>query len=424
MGYQLRMHNEIRDWLKGQRATEPELARLVGEAVLALLDAGEILGPPLVLPLESVLQAPDDPREALDYSYQRQLEALTKVRRGVADVATSRKRIELQVNQVEHQIAKLTRRREDALEAGQESAASEALSHEAGLREQLAQLRQQYDLLSGEEEKLTRASQRLQAKVEAFRMQKETLKARYTAAEASQRIRAAFAEIGEDSGDTEDEIVSMYASPGPAEGMAEGDELLEEIQEFPASPGDGPASGDDEGVPPPPGMLVLRSGAPYDEGVDLLFLVEPQDTAVLLAYVADPGGSRDEYRAVLPAATARLEALRAVQPPGPSPAGFTSYDQESFLDEFFPGEETEVEIGANTLVARNRAHTLAEAREEMRLTQAHVAERMQARLDRVAAIESAEPGATEVRTLAAYVRALGGRLEIVAHIGGERIILK
>ena len=102
MGYQLRMHNEIRDWLKGQRATEPELARLVGEAVLALLDAGESLGPPLVLPLESVLQAPDDPREALDYSYQRQLEALTKVRRGVADVATSRKRIELQVNQVEH----------------------------------------------------------------------------------------------------------------------------------------------------------------------------------------------------------------------------------------------------------------------------------------------------------------------------------
>jgi hypothetical protein len=171
-------------------------------------------------------------------------------------------------------------------------------------------------------------------------------------------------------------------------------------------------------------MLVLRSGAPYDEGVDLLFLVEPQDTAVLLAYVADPGGSREGFRAVLPTVTARLEALRAVQPPGGSPAGFTSYDQEPFLDEFFPGEETEVEIGANTLVARNRAHTLAEARERMRLTQANVAERMRVRLDRAAAIERADPGATEVRTLAAYVRALGGRLEIVAHIGGERIILK
>ena len=40
----------------------------------------------------------EDPRETLDYSYQTQLELLQKVRRGVADVATSRKRVELQVN--------------------------------------------------------------------------------------------------------------------------------------------------------------------------------------------------------------------------------------------------------------------------------------------------------------------------------------
>jgi DNA-binding XRE family transcriptional regulator len=425
MGYRLRMHNEIRDGLTGMRATEPELARLVGEAVLALLDVGESLRPPLVLPLESVLQEPDDPREALDFSYQRQLEALTQVRRGVADVATSRKRVELQVNQVEHQIAKLTRQREVALDAGQESVASEALSREAALREQLAELRRQYGKLTGEEERLTVASQRLQAKVEAFRMRKETLKATYTAAEASQRIRAAFAEMDMDAADTEAEVVSWYAPPGPAEGTAEAGELLEDIQEpEAATPEDDPGPDEDQGVSPPPGLLVLRAGAPDDERAGLLFLVEPQDTAVLLAYVANPGGSHDEYRAVLPAATARLEALRAVQPPGASPADFTSYDQESFLDEFFPGEETEVEIGANTLVARNRAHTLAEAREQMRLTQAHVAERMHVRPDRVAAIERAEPGATEVRTLAAYVRALGGTLEIIAHIGGERITLK
>ena len=62
MGYQLRMHNEIRDWLTGLRGTQPELARLVCEAVLAMLDAGGSLGPPLVVPLESVLRPPDDPR--------------------------------------------------------------------------------------------------------------------------------------------------------------------------------------------------------------------------------------------------------------------------------------------------------------------------------------------------------------------------
>ena len=46
----------------------------------------------------------EDPRETLDYSYQRQLELLTKVRRGVADVATSRKRVELQMNQLQQPV--------------------------------------------------------------------------------------------------------------------------------------------------------------------------------------------------------------------------------------------------------------------------------------------------------------------------------
>ena len=46
------------------------------------------------------LDRAEDPRETLDYSYQRQLDLLAKVRRGVADVATSRKRVELQVNQL------------------------------------------------------------------------------------------------------------------------------------------------------------------------------------------------------------------------------------------------------------------------------------------------------------------------------------
>jgi hypothetical protein len=52
-----------------------------------------------------------------------------------------------------------------------------------------------------------------------------------------------------------------------------------------------------------------------------------------------------------------------------------------------------------------------------------MAMRMNMRQERVAAIERAEPGATEVRTLAAYVHALGGTLEIIASIGDERIVL-
>src|ERR1700685_1471583 len=131
MSYRLRMHTKIHDWLTGLRGTEPEAARLVGEAVLAMLEAGEGRGPPLVVPLETALRPPADPRETLDYSYQRQLEALTKVRRSVADVATSRKRVELQMNQLQQQADKLDGQARKALGAGREDLAREALTRKS-----------------------------------------------------------------------------------------------------------------------------------------------------------------------------------------------------------------------------------------------------------------------------------------------------
>jgi hypothetical protein len=182
MSYELQMHTKIHDWLTGLRGTEPEVARLVGEAVLAMLEAGASLGPPLVVPLETALLPPADPREALDYSYQRQ---------------------------------------------------------------------------------------------------------------------------------------------------------LEEISDLTATFPDGSGSADDDAVVAPPGLMELRPGAP-----------------------------------------------------GSMPAGLLG---------------TEVEIGAAALIARHRARTLAQARQLTGLTQAQVAGRMRVRQERVSAIERADPGATEIRTLAAYV---------------------
>src|SRR5215203_1365642 len=136
---------------------------------------------------DKALDKLEDPRQTLDYSYQRQLELLQKVRRGVADVATSRKRVELQATQ---------------------------LNTQADLQTQQAQLQ-------GEEEKLTRASQRLQAKVDAFRTRKETIKATYSAAEAQTRINEAFSGISEEMGDVglavqraEDKTAQMQARAG------------------------------------------------------------------------------------------------------------------------------------------------------------------------------------------------------------------
>ena len=163
----------------------------------------------------------EDPRETLDYSYQRQLELLTKVRRGVADVATSRKRVELQMNQLQQQANKLEDQARKALGMGREDLARAALERKASAQSQLNDLQVQYAQLQGEEEKLTVASQRLQSKVDAFRTRKETIKATYTAAEAQTRINEAFSGISEEMGDVgmaiqraEDKTAQMQARAG------------------------------------------------------------------------------------------------------------------------------------------------------------------------------------------------------------------
>jgi phage shock protein A len=148
-----------------------------------------------------VLDKAEDPRETLDYSYQKQLELLQKVRRGVADVATSRKRIELQLQQLQAQADKLEDQGRKALAVGREDLAREALTRRSGVQQQMQDLQTQYSTLQGEEEKLTLASQRLQAKVDAFRTRKETIKATYTAAEAQTRIGEAFSGISEEMSD-------------------------------------------------------------------------------------------------------------------------------------------------------------------------------------------------------------------------------
>jgi phage shock protein A len=149
----------------------------------------------------SALDAAEDPRETLDYSYQKQLELLTKVRRGVADVATSRKRLELQMQGLQQQSDKLAEQARKALSMNREDLAREALARKSGIETQIGDLRTQHAALQGEEEKLTLASQRLQAKVESFRTRKETIKATYTAAEAQTRIGEAFSGISEEMSD-------------------------------------------------------------------------------------------------------------------------------------------------------------------------------------------------------------------------------
>ena len=167
------------------------------------------------------LDRAEDPRETLDYSYEKQLELLTKVRRGVADVATSRKRVEIQAQQLQASAAKLRSQAQQAVQAGHDDLAREALTRAAAADQQVADLQTQQAQLQAEEEKLTAASQRLQTKVDAFRTRKETIKATYTAAEAQAKIGEAVSGISEEMGDVgmatqraEDKTQQMQARAG------------------------------------------------------------------------------------------------------------------------------------------------------------------------------------------------------------------
>ena len=163
----------------------------------------------------------EDPRDTLDLSYERQVEQLTKVRRGVADVATARKRIELQAQGLQKQADKLQGQAKAALAQGNEDLAREALARRAALGEQLAELKTQHDQITEQEQKLVATSQQLQSRVEQFRTQKETLKATYTAAEAQTKVGEAVSGIStsaKDAGATmqraQDKIASMQARAG------------------------------------------------------------------------------------------------------------------------------------------------------------------------------------------------------------------
>jgi phage shock protein A len=132
---------------------------------------------------------------------------------------------------------------------GREDLAREALTRKSGLQTQVHDLTAQHAQLQGEEEKLTLASQRLQAKVEAFRTRKETIKATYTAAEAQTRINEAFSGISEEMGDVgmaiqraEDKTQQMQARAGAidelissgalddASALGAGDDITRELE--------------------------------------------------------------------------------------------------------------------------------------------------------------------------------------------------
>jgi phage shock protein A len=151
--------------------------------------------------LSKALDRAENPNETLDFAYEEQLKQLQNVKRGVADVTTAKKRLELQYTTMQQQVDKLDGQARDSLKANREDLAREALTRKAAVQAQLSGIMEQGQQLEAQQQKLVEGQRTLEAKVEAFRSQKEVIKAQYSAAEAQVRIGEAATGIGEQMAD-------------------------------------------------------------------------------------------------------------------------------------------------------------------------------------------------------------------------------
>lgn len=379
MGYALSMSGEIRDWLASLSASDPDAAMVVGHALIALADAGPDLGPPVVVTLDSEPPAAD-PAEALDYYYQDRLERLQAFRRAVADVSSLSAEVRAQITELE---------------------ASQAATDAAELRRLLPGL-------DRAEQRLTAASRQMQADVDAFRVRKETLKAKHTAAEARKAIAEYFADAAAAYEDEELERDSLT--------IAEAAERVEDVAaELERELGR---------VAAPHGLMELRPGAPGSAGGDvrIIFAVEPPGTALLISVIEGGSAAWGQHNQAVAVSAEVLRQVRAGEDPEAAAVAFTG--AQPFIDEFFPASADDVRAAAAALVARARRGSLADHRIRLGLSEAEVARRMGVSLEQVSAVEHADADAAAVRTLAGYVEALGGRLEVIADFGGEQIALR
>jgi phage shock protein A len=151
--------------------------------------------------ISKMLDKAEDPGEVLDYSYEKQRELLQNVKKGIADVTTSKKRLQLEAGKLEQQVVKLDTQARQAMGAGRDDLARAALERKQLIQGELQGLDTQIAQLEDQQQKLIENEKKMRAKMEAFRSKKEVIKAQYSAAEAQVQISEAASGVGEQMAD-------------------------------------------------------------------------------------------------------------------------------------------------------------------------------------------------------------------------------
>jgi phage shock protein A len=151
--------------------------------------------------ISKLLDRAENPGETLDYAYEKQLEQIVVIRKGILDVVTAKKRLQTHAATLEQQAQKLDIQARTAIRVGRDDLARMALERKQLIIVESGSLSQQIAELEHQQEQMIVSESQLRAKIEAFRSRKEVIKAQYSAAEAQVRISEAAHGIGGDMAD-------------------------------------------------------------------------------------------------------------------------------------------------------------------------------------------------------------------------------
>ncbi|MFC5366960.1 PspA/IM30 family protein [Salinirubrum litoreum] len=150
--------------------------------------------------MNSLLDRLEDPDEQLDYTYERLQDELSKVESALTDLVTEKKRLEARRDDVESRVADRNEQAREAVAAGRDDLAREALRRKRAEMQDLDDLEADIDELESAQQTLLERRDDLERRIERFRTEREQLKARRKAAEADLTVSETMADTGEDGG--------------------------------------------------------------------------------------------------------------------------------------------------------------------------------------------------------------------------------
>jgi DNA-binding XRE family transcriptional regulator len=204
-----------------------------------------------------------------------------------------------------------------------------------------------------------------------------------------------------------------------------------------ARSGEAAGSGDPPDAAAPPadecddqvtaGLLELRAD-PLGADVRILLAIEPADTVTLLAVLDGSAAVNAHRHQAIKLAGELLAELRANGWPRadagsgePSGAELTFAYPGAFLATYFPHCEAEVRRRSAQLAA---SRTLASLRRQHGASLDELAKRTGLSATALRRLEDDDLGPAELADVAAYIRALGGRLDLTADFGaGQQVPL-